>query len=261
MALPLILSHAPILRLREMGAWLKINGKAIYGTSAGPLKKAPAWGRITQKPGKLFLHVLDWPTDGQITVPITNKITKAYPLTAPDQSLIITAGERGNVITLPANLIDPIASVIVAEIYGAPTPLPPPPLAQSANGSLTLNVVDAEILGSTARLEGGQEQNIGFWTNRNDSVAWHAKISQPGEFDVSVTYACEPSTPRAEYVISDGKNSVTGTVEATAGFGDYKTVSIGKLTIDQGGEVTITLKPTKMPGYAVMNLRQIMLKK
>lgn len=30
-------------------AWLKVNGVAIYGTSAGPCKKTPAWGRTTRR--------------------------------------------------------------------------------------------------------------------------------------------------------------------------------------------------------------------
>jgi len=46
-------------RLKTIGEWLKRNGKAIYGTSGSPFSEKFEWGRITQKPGKLFLHVFD----------------------------------------------------------------------------------------------------------------------------------------------------------------------------------------------------------
>jgi alpha-L-fucosidase len=36
---------------------MKVYGDAIYGTSASPFKKL-TWGRCTQKPGKIFLHIL-----------------------------------------------------------------------------------------------------------------------------------------------------------------------------------------------------------
>ena len=61
---------------------MKVNGEAIYGTTASPFEKL-AWGRCTQKPGKLYLHVFDWPKDGKLLVPIANRVNKAYLLAQP----------------------------------------------------------------------------------------------------------------------------------------------------------------------------------
>ncbi len=47
---------------------MKTNGESIHGASACPFPKAPAWGRVTQKPGRLYLHVFDWPKDGKLAV-------------------------------------------------------------------------------------------------------------------------------------------------------------------------------------------------
>lgn len=48
-----------VSRLHEVGAWMKRNGGAVYGTSASPFSSAPSWGRITRKGNRLFLHVYD----------------------------------------------------------------------------------------------------------------------------------------------------------------------------------------------------------
>ena len=39
---------ASVERLQEIGAWMKVNGEAIYGTQASPFKNL-AWGRCTRK--------------------------------------------------------------------------------------------------------------------------------------------------------------------------------------------------------------------
>jgi alpha-L-fucosidase len=106
-------------RLREVGKWMKVNGESIYGTTAGPFLKPPAWGRATQKPGKLYLHVFNWPKDGKLSVAglQDKKITSAYRLADANHApLTTTVGQNSLEITVPAQAPDAIVSVIVLEV-------------------------------------------------------------------------------------------------------------------------------------------------
>jgi alpha-L-fucosidase len=117
-----VIAPGNVDRLEEAGRWMKVNGEAIYGASAAPFVKMPAWGRYTQKPGTLYLNVFDWPKDRKISVPITNKVNRAYLLSAPDQTL--PARAQGDAVQLEVSGLapDPIATVIALEIDGQPKP-------------------------------------------------------------------------------------------------------------------------------------------
>ena len=55
--------------LKEIGAWLKENGEAIYGTEASPFREDFAWGKSTRKGNKLYLILSgEYPTNGTINL-------------------------------------------------------------------------------------------------------------------------------------------------------------------------------------------------
>lgn len=45
-------------RLKEIGAWLRVNGESIYGTVAGDIEGQP-WGVTTRKDNALYVHILN----------------------------------------------------------------------------------------------------------------------------------------------------------------------------------------------------------
>lgn len=103
-------------RLAEMGNWMRKNGASVYGTTASPFTTQLSFGRATSKPGRVYLHVFDWPSDGKLTVPAFGKEVKtAYLLAPPRQRLEMTAGVDGISLQLPTQAPDPIATVIVLE--------------------------------------------------------------------------------------------------------------------------------------------------
>ena len=107
-------------RLKAVGAWMKVNGAAVYGTSQSPLKSQPAWGRVTQKDNTLYLHVFNWPDDGKLVVPgLKNKISSANLLASGDK-LKTSSDEAGVTVSVPANAPDKISTTIILKLKGAP---------------------------------------------------------------------------------------------------------------------------------------------
>ncbi len=117
-----LLPAASVERLAAIGKWMKVNGSSIYGTTASPFPKAPAWGRVTQKPGTLYLHVFAWPQDGKLAVAEAKaKIKRAYLLADASRAPLKIEAKAGGVeVAVPGSAPDPVASVVVLELQDAP---------------------------------------------------------------------------------------------------------------------------------------------
>lgn len=103
--------------LKEVGQWMARNGEAVYGTSASPLETAPTWGRITQKKQTLYLHVFDWPADGQLVAGNLGVTVKEARLLADAAlpALKVTTTNGRVTLLLPPAAPDAIDSVIALE--------------------------------------------------------------------------------------------------------------------------------------------------
>lgn len=244
-------------RLKAMGAWLKGYGEAIYGTSAGPFAKPLQWGRVTQRKGKLYAIIFDAPAR-TITLPgLRTKVKTAYLMADPAHTpLTVTKDADGVTVALPRMLPDPVATVVVLEVSGAPKVVLPE-LAQSADGTIALKPMDADLKNGL-QYESNKD-SIGYWTDANGSASWKFKVTQPGSFTVKVDQGCENGTAGSEYTVTVGDSSVKGTVTATGSWSNLTPVNLGVIRIPSKGTFTLTVKAVTKPGFAVMNLGSVTL--
>lgn len=112
-----------IERLKEIGVWMKVNGEAIYGTTASPFGHPFAWGRCTAKvtpDGEtLYLHVFDWPADGKLLLPGLKNQIESATLLATGEKLKTSFSADGVTVFVPATAPDKISSTIVLKVNGA----------------------------------------------------------------------------------------------------------------------------------------------
>ena len=116
-------------RLKEMGAWLKVNGESIYGTRGGPFKPSPAMVS-TRKGKQIFLHVMKW-QDEAIEIPALPKRVLSASLLKGGK-VQMTATEKGLSLTVAKADHDPIDTVVVLTLDGPAidiAPLNPAPEA------------------------------------------------------------------------------------------------------------------------------------
>jgi alpha-L-fucosidase len=103
-----------IQRLQFVGRWLDRYGEAIFGSSyAAPLNGFA--GRVTRKPGMVYLHVLDWPVSARIEIENFAQAVEKVTVLGRDELDFCQDGEQLQ-IALPAQAPDPVVSVIRIQV-------------------------------------------------------------------------------------------------------------------------------------------------
>ncbi len=86
--------------LRQVGQWLAVNGKGVYGTRPGPLQPLDRRYCATSHERSLFVHVLDWGPEQKLALPalgqtvLSARILGGQPVayTQSPEGVTLTAG-------------------------------------------------------------------------------------------------------------------------------------------------------------------------
>lgn len=99
--------------LHEIGGWTSKYGESIYGTRGGPITPRP-WGVTTAKPGKIYLHILDWPDEALLLPKLPKPISQAT-LMSGGQPLTMKEVEGNLLLKIPLDRRDPWDTVVVLD--------------------------------------------------------------------------------------------------------------------------------------------------
>ncbi|WP_248925224.1 alpha-L-fucosidase [Paenibacillus hamazuiensis] len=275
--------------LGEIGEWMKVNGEAIYGAVKSPIGKPP-WGRCTAKGNKLYLHIYEAPTSGNLIVPGLRSAVKAvYLLADPHRTPLKheRLNEEDVQITLPAGLAQQyeIAAVFVVETEET----------IEANSAKRLyerdypNVFaafDGDLHGMAIRYDTGKKGRdyVTGWSAPADFVTWPFRAASAGDYQVQIAYsadaawaggafrvvvaAANPALGAASAADADFSAVRTGdapvialsaAVEPTGGPYEPRTFDLGSVHIPAPGRYILAVKAERIPSGALMNLKNVTL--
>ena len=280
------LCDGEVKSLAGVGAWMKANGEAIYGTSASPWGAAPEWGRITRKGQRLFLIVFEWPKEGQ-SLPLALKadqIVGAQLLKGgAEVPFQANAAGDGVELTLPAQAPSEIALVVVVEFKGdlEVTPrwnsesagrkgktskakneatrkekAPAGAATPDSQGVITLNPESAGVVGSKLHYQ-PDRQNLGAWVDAQDYAHWKIVVPQEGTYAVEIIYGA--TNAKNQFAIAAGEQELKAKTVNTGGLREYKPQAVGQIALPKG-IIQLAVKPAGELKGALMNLRRITLR-
>jgi alpha-L-fucosidase len=257
---------APSLeRLSELGEWLKINGDAIYGTQAAVFSQTPSWGRFTTKylpDGNSIIYaiVFESPADGVLRLNgLSNKVQKAIILGSKNLPVALTHTD-GTTVTLPTEERGKKDFVVAIKLQGRP--VLDSAIHAGEAGDFSLLPRQAAFTGSikiqtpaSSGMETHGRENLGFWTEKNSTVAWTLTHKSVVRCSISVTLsASEPAGSVLEFICGD--QILPFTVPDTGGWDKYKEVSAGTLNLPAGTSNFI-VRVKSLVGIAPCNLAKV----
>ncbi len=246
-------------RLHAVGAWLDRNGEAIYGTQASPFRRLP-WGRCTRRGETLYLHVFDWPGDGRLVIDgLRNRVGAAwFHADSRCRPLPVERDGERVVIHLPVEPSDQPVTVVVLQIEGEPD-VAIAPVRPGPDGVLVLHARDATVEGIHAQYEVGHgKDNIGFWTDPADEVVWDTEVPS-GRYSVEVEFACDAGSGGA-FVVQVGESRADGRIVPTGSWTKFAILDLGPVGVEQAGVHQVRVRPVRIDGLALMNLRAVRLR-
>jgi alpha-L-fucosidase len=242
-----LIPDSSVVRLEQIGNWMKKNGESIYGTTASPFFKL-TWGRCTQKKEKentiLYLHVFDWPKYELLRVPgLKANVRDIYLLTNPKQKFAWKFEEGDLVIHTPKVIFDPVNTVIVVKIKGEPEITSNKP--SLIEGKILLPAEFADIhnpgYGEQARLEiSGENFRITRWIDPRTRLEWMFNTTEPGTYQVE---AMINASQNCSAELSVGEQKIKA--EISQGDGTFKNIVLGEIKIEKAGDQLIKFTPVK----------------
>ena len=202
--------------------------------------------------------------------------------------------ESNNLIEQNADIAKDLHAKLVAwrESVGAKMPTPTPdysPNQQMDDGSVMMHSSTADVFGTMLRYEPlPNKDTLGFWVCQEDWASFEFTITKPGRFRLVPHVGCGTNggslvhfevTPTPSALLSGGRKSpgsspddsvgstaaperqlLTLTVPATGGFQKFVPQDLGEVTLTKPGRYTLSIKPQKKEGVAVMDVRRVELR-
>jgi alpha-L-fucosidase len=254
--------------LKEVGAWLKVNGESIYGTTSGLIPQQP-WGFSTSKPHKQYLHILNYPHNGEVFVPrFPAKVSKITVLNGGEVNS--RTDNNGIYIQLPEKYRKNVNTVIELD-YQKESTYGKLPLTVSAQfNENKLEAADADFTGNAKLRSFTYSHYYGDWKHTTcitglkdttDGFAFDIYIDQPGDYQLTLEYSCSAENAMQEGQIDFNNEKFYFRTLTTGAFDNHKPMLFIKQRvittfIKNKGQYKVWVKPLQN-GKELFNLKAL----
>ena len=254
--------------LRRAGAWLAHNGEAVYDTTRSPIP-AQAWGVTTAKPGKLYLHVLNWPGSGTLLVPGIKGTVKQARVLATGKKLPVRRSRGMIAVKLPESAPDKPHTVIVLDIPGG-IKSAATAFALYADLPNNLHAPFAELTNCRLAKKSWMEK-FGDWHHAQavhdivtgSTIEWRFHALGKGLFNLHLVYDCLPEGDASEFEVTLGATQWRFPVFCTgnrhASRLRYRSECLGVVQVAKPGPASLLIKALEIKGVSSLSIAKVVL--
>jgi arylsulfatase A len=112
----------------------------------------------------------------------------------------------------------------------------------------------------TPKYRNYNRDTIENWTDPADQMRWKIDVVQSGEYEVILSYGCDPGQQASIVRIQIGGAYADHTIQATAGRMVFRPLPAGRLKLNKG-PATIEIKPVSIADKELMVMHRIWLKR
>ncbi|MGC6423412.1 MAG: alpha-L-fucosidase [Lentimonas sp.] len=253
-------------RLLQIGEWLKVNGDAVYGTTASPFwPRQFDWGTVSSRPGKLYIHIHNSDL-GELKIEGFAVDVKDAKLLQAKGGQPVDVASSSSSLSLTWNplLNDKGVTVIeldVADDYSVDTTP-----YQYANGTIEFNLRAMEVHGDGAKVHYGGHGNrlfMKYWSNPEDYLTSEFIVNKPGKYRLTLLEAARNQWKKpipeigGRYKLEVGESSLEREVTMWEYSEKVHEVDAGIVNLNKGKN-TFSLKPIddgSWKGYLFQGIR------
>lgn len=257
--------------LKTAGKWLAENGESIYGSSASPLNHVFYDNAVcTAKPGKLFIHLFQWPEKDELLLgEINAEIKKIYLL--QDENLkpfSFQQNENNDVLIkltpkdIESQALNSTVNTLVIEYSGELNPQNLPVIVDPFN-TASFKPKTAEINGNAAyafnnRWDGNRGYEMKEW-NSGGSLQWNFRTIRDGIYEVELVYGANELSGDSQIHVNINGESFLHKITEGNGWYTPKNVKLGRIEIKENQSCAAKLTAGHSLTHTVANFMELRL--
>ncbi len=181
-----------------------------------------------------------------------------YDLAAPGETRNIAAEHPGIARRLRGEFEKWFADVTAGQKYERV----PIEVGRADENPVEIDITWGEAVGKRARpaYHSYNRDSVDAWTEVGDSVRWKIDVTQPGRYEVTLSYGCRADDAGSKFRFRIGNAALEHTVQPTGSRTVFADFPVGALALP-AGPAFLEIQPLSIAGSELMALHKIWLKR